>query len=67
MDSPEVKLDRAGLIAVLKNIAERCDDIADDVMQIEGWEQSGALLGIKAVAEMQIPRIANLIANLGSE
>ena len=65
--APAIKLNRAEQVAVLKDIAERCDDIADDVMQITGWDHDGALLGIKAVAEAQMPRIANLIANLESE
>lgn len=64
---PEVKLDRKAQILILKDIAAICDDIADDVTNIDGWEESGALLGIKTIAEAQIPRIENLIANLKSE
>jgi hypothetical protein len=64
MPKPELELPRASQIAVLRDIAERCDDIVDDVKQIEGWERDGRLLGILAVAEAQIPRLQNIADNL---
>jgi hypothetical protein len=52
--------------AVMQDVLERFEDIADDVIHIPDFDKNGALLGIKAVAEGQIPRLENLAGRLDS-
>lgn len=67
MTEPEVRLSRADQISALNDIGDRMADIADDVKTIEGWNKSGALLGILVVAEGQTDRLRNIVANLEAD
>lgn len=64
MTKPQLRLSREAQIAVLRDVAERCEDIAEDIESFDGWMRDGRLIGIKEVATSQVARLINIAANL---
>jgi hypothetical protein len=62
-----IRLPRETQIKVLLEVADCCADIVEDVDTIPGSADSGSLQGIKAVANNQICRLKNIVANLRAD
>lgn len=63
----EMRLPLQAQMATLLDVAERCHDIVEDIDAIDGSWEDGRLLGVRTVAQQQIARLENIVANMRAD